>query len=1036
MEQKPLFDYTEEAFDPDYKGKTLAVSLHCHSAKSLDGGSTVANMMDRAIELGYSHFTLSEHGNVNSAAEMAEYAEKLAKKGKELKIFHSVEGYIRFPEDEKDTHITIGFKTRAAYEAYSRLTKHIFSDEQISIKFGDVKPIMTVQQFEELAQYPITVGTGCVGSWLNRLVLKGKLAEAKQRLDWMVALVGKDNVYDEFIVDDLSKHYVKPEYDANKNLIKQAFLRENECNPYVNCTDIGKGCNQVRREKLTGPLKIKPVASLDSHYSRKKDKRVQQARQHGTDWVMSNFQHMKGAAEFARDAKRHELPEKFIEELIDNTHEYAEQFKDYTFRTVKTDGWLMPTYSENKKWVWDTIKAINKIDLSNPIYCQRIEYEISVFADNGVSDFLNYVRLVREIVDIAEKNGILVNVRGSAGGSLVYFALGISVIDPIKYDLQFERHLTLGRLRSGAGIPDVDLDFSDNNLMKNLIQEKYGDNYIPISIDSLLKPKSAIKDAEREILGYVRPETEALTKSMPQIPQGENELEWLLGKEDDIEGHIPGYLDTNPELQKYAKSNPVIWDSVITMCGVDRQKGIHSCGLIVLPEPAQNIMPLYRVGGKDGTMATAFNPKGVEYVGGVKIDVLGVSKMLSIQKCMETLKTKGIHYSWGEFPHDDEVYKNIYWAGNLSSTFQTHTKGIADLCVKAKPRSIEDISILIALYRPSCLNAMVDWDPSFNGNLVDYYLGYRSGRVKPVIVHPDMIPIVEHTAGAFIFQEQILKTFRDIGGMSYEEAEIARRAIGKKDKAVLTKEAEKLTRSCIAKGWTEKQALSLFNNVVASGNYGFNCIDATQKIQTSQGPKEIQHITEQDLVAYWDGDEVKYESPSIVTKTGDREVWEVELEDGSTIRATPDHQFLIDGEWQTLEASLAMRAKRLTNLGVRPVYDLEMPSRSNFILENGMVAHNCSHSVSYAIVSYATAYLKHHHPLEWWCAELTVEAEDSDKLREYAHDIKDFILQPDIFSSHPTDFTIVGDKLQAPITMLKGVGADTAKGISLLLKKG
>lgn len=454
--------------------------------------------------------------------------------------------------------------------------------------------------------------------------------------------------------------------------------------------------------------------------------------------------------------------------------------------------------------------------------------------------------------------------------------------------------------------------------MLEILSEKYGDGVVPISIDSLLKPKSAIKDAERFMLGYVRPETEEMTKNMPNIPQGVDELEWLFGKDSEEEGlSVKGYFETDPVLQKYAKNNPDIWQTVTTMCGVQRQKSTHACGMITLHSPVQNFMPLYNVGGKGGTLATGFNPKGVEYVGGVKLDVLGVKTMHTIEKCMEMLNESGHNYHWGEFPHDEEVYKNIYHTGKLSATFQTHTKGIADLCVKAKPMSIDDLSIIIALYRPSCLNAQVDWDSSFTGNIVDYYLGYRSGRINPKFVHEDMIPIIGSTAGAFIFQEQLLKTFRDIGGMSYEEAEQARRAIGKKDKEVLVREANKLIAKCLERGWSEAQAKSLFHNVVASGEYGFNK----------------------------------------------------------------------------------------------------------------------SHSASYALVSYATAYLKYHHPLEFWCAELTVNAEDQDKLREYAHELGDLILPPDVFKSAGDKFIIEDGKLRTPLSSVKGVGAGTALAISKLFKK-
>jgi len=905
MSSSKLFDFSEGEWDNAFNGKTIAVSAHTHSDQSLDGGSSVEDMIDRAVELGYTHFTLSEHGNMNSAADLWAYAEKLRSKGKTIRPFHSVEGYIRFPEDDKDTHITIGFVKREAYEFYCRLTSLLFSPEQMVVKFGDVKPVMTVEQFQALAQYGIVVGTGCVGSWLNRLIMNGKFDEARKRLEWMISVIGKDNIYDEWIVDDLSKQYVKAEYDKNNRLIKPAFLKENECNPHLGCSDVGRGCNHARREHVTGKYKITPMASLDAHYARKRDKVVQDAKNYGSDWVMSNFQHLKGAEEFAFEAKKNQgLSDKFIEELIDNTHAYAERFNDYGFRTFK-EGWMLPSFDGNLKWVWETIESVGRVDISDPVYKERLDYEISVFYENGVADFLNYVRQVRDIVSLAEQNGVLCNVRGSAGGSLLYFALGISITDPIKYDLPFERHLTTGRIRSGS-LPDADLDFSDKNKIMEAIRRAYGDRTLPISVDMKLKPRSAIKDAERALLGAVRPETEILTKMMPQVPQGMDETEWLFGHQAEDGSHVHGYFEDSPDLQKYAAQNPEVWDLVMRMCGVLRQKGSHACGLVITQQSAHELFPLYRVGGKTGDLVTGFSPKGLEYVGGVKIDILGVKKMLTLQKCMNLVRERhGVSLEWGEFPHDEEVYKTVYWTGNTEGTFQTNTSGITELGKKTKPVSIQDLSNNIALYRPSCLDASPSWDPSFHGNLVDYYVGYRQGSIKPKILHSDLEPIVGSTAGAFVFQEQLLRVFRDIGGMSYEEAENVRRAIGKKDAKVLAEEGNKLMDACLARGWDKEAAVHLFDSVMASARYGFNCFSGDQRIKTRVGMVSMLDVVRNPgmfEVAYIDesGTE-RYEHPSFADQTGVRDILRVELEDGTVIEATPDHYFFDGSEWKTLQ---------------------------------------------------------------------------------------------------------------------------------------
>lgn len=793
-------------------------------------------------------------------------------------------------------------------------------------------------------------------------------------------------------------------------------------------------------------------------------------------------------------------------------------------------------------------------------------------------------------------------------------------------------------------VHNCDLDFSDKEKIIEVLKKEYGERFLPISIDMKLKPRSAIKDAERALFGSVRKETEIMTKMMPQVPQGAEETEWLLGYQNEDGEHVSGYFDQSPELQKYARNNPEVWDLVLQMCGVQRQKGqhacisfdelcdtsdgislfgnakdlcgkpisswssgvrdtvrlmlnngvilnctpdhkimingeeieaqsclnktisfksfvnyygaesvderllvllgwslrdehsfrsgnpcfhinsekdenllkildevsvdysfeyrldksmpgkvflegripeilnheherlpyffwdldkrsqkmlissflsavgvfsknksgkrclqfktshwrlasdlahwfaaenvrvdfgyspafepspgesrsarseifsyeieldcnldwfndfflmqdhkqenlnkflskidqnaqkvhksseivvsriekgeqqevfdfnepsenvgyvsgmlVHNCGIVILPKTASEYFPVYRVGGKRGELVTAFSPKGLEYVGGIKIDILGVKKMHSLQKCMNLIeKRHGRKLEWGEFDHDIEVYKSIYWSGDTEGTFQTNTSGITELGRKTKPESVIDIANNISLFRPSCLDASPTWDPDFQGNLVDYYVASRNGSVRPKFIHEDLIPIVGTTAGSFVFQEQVLKTFRDIGGMTYEEAESVRRSIGKKDVKTLATEGERLKKQCLKRGWTEEQAENLFETIMASSRYGFNM----------------------------------------------------------------------------------------------------------------------AHGVSYAIVSYDCAYLKHHYSLEFWASELSCEFDNEDKLRKYSELLGDMILQPDILKSHPTDFIIEGDKLRAPLSLLKGVGIAVVEDIQKIL---
>lgn len=907
-----LWNYEAFKGEISFRKKNLACCVHSHTdVGSLDGASTVEDMIDRMKEVGMTHVSVTEHGSLNSAAAIHRISDK-----KGMKVIHGVEAYIFWEDDilppKKDKygnenqeyyHMTIGFKTKEAYEAYCRLTKVIYSDERM---FRN-KPVMVWKEFEELAQHGITVGTGCVGSWCNKPILAGYgIKEAAKRIDKVISVIGKENLFDEVIVDDLTLEYVKPSKDG----LVAAHLKPNECLPWFNGPDIQREINKIRLP-YTRALGIKPVFSQDAHYATKKHKLVQDAK--SVDWIMAQFQHVKSAGELVEEAKASHgsfLNEKDFEEFIDNTHAYADMFSGYKFLTIKDRAWKIPNISSTpKREIANRVKALGKVDLNNKEYRDRLNYEISVLNGNPKLNGLNYLLMVSDIAKMARDAGVLMQVRGSGGGCLLLYALGISVTDPLKYDLQFERFLTAGRINANTP-PDVDMDFSDKHKVLDIMKETYGDRMVPLGIDTLMKPKSAIKDAERFILGEVRESTSLMTIKMPGVPQGVDENDWMFGYEDEHGEFHAGYFEKDPTLQQYATDNPEIWSTILTMTGVARQKGVHACAVIVADEPIHNFIPLYRIGAsKKSTLATAFSPKDVEYVGGLKVDILGVNALNTIQRAVESIKKRtGKTYDWDLYPLQEDVFADIYHTGNTSATFQTKTSGITDLCQTTKPTSVDDISNLVALYRPSCLDWKIE-RPDFTGNAVQYYVACRNGTATPAYIHPDIEPIYRSTSGVPLFQEQILRTFRDIAGYSYEQAETVRRAIGKKDAITLSKELGALKSAAISRGWTEEQGQALCDMVEASSRYGFNK----------------------------------------------------------------------------------------------------------------------SHSASYSIVSYNTAYLKKNYPIDFWLAELSAEAENEDKIREYASELVDILLPVDILKSDSLEYKIEGNKLRPPLITMKGVGGNAAK---------
>jgi DNA polymerase III subunit alpha len=465
------------------------------------------------------------------------------------------------------------------------------------------------------------------------------------------------------------------------------------------------------------------------------------------------------------------------------------------------------------------------------------------------------------------------------------------------------------------GIVCHNCDFPNKEQMLGILQAEWGDRVIPLSIDTLARPKSAIKDVERYMNDKVSPETEILTKGMDGVPQNVSGHDWLFGYLDNEGNLVDGEFDKNLDLKKYAENNPDLWQAIVKSIGTIRQKGSHASGVAILPEAAQNIMPLYRVGGfKEGQLVTGFGPKDCENLGVMKVDILGVKKMAVIAKCFQLIKEKtGETLIWEEFKHEPDVYTKVIHVGRTEGLFQLQTPGLTNLCKKSKPNSIVELSNLIALYRPGCL----DWDMSdcgFEGNAVSYYVECAAGNFKPFYIHPDLEPILNKSFGVCLMQEQTLRIFRDIGGFTYETAETVRRAIGKKDAKALEEAFHQLEQKCLERGWSEPNVKSLRNMIMASSKYSFNA----------------------------------------------------------------------------------------------------------------------SHSVSYGIVAYNTAWLKYFYPLEFWCAELSIE-QDEDTLSQYANLLGDILIQPDVMISHPTEWTIQDKRLVAPLNRIKGVGEKAAVDIRRLI---
>lgn len=846
--------------------KPLACGFHSHTDISLDGGSTVEGKIKRAAQLGRIADCVTDHGLMSNLVPHWTAAQKLLKDKKisiPIKSIHGIEAYIidplRQPKVFKNgkiepryMHITIHFKDVEAYRYFCQLTPKM--EARAVMRYGERKPLMTIEELEAISGH-ITLGSGCLGGLVQQNVLRGQFDWARQMYERIRHIAGPGNFFVEVFPHILDKEWHRPERDAAGTIIKPGefvpittvkmdeWMPEPE--PCKGGIDIQKMPNQFvldMAKRYGDPV----IISLDDHYAAPEDKVVQEARiGNGQEGLKFYGTYASFTTEECAESFRRQLDVKDfdIEQWVDNSYRFVELFDKYKLESSK-DRWLLPTTemvynvqgASSKVKLWELIKHHGRLpaatDERHKTYMDRLKYEVSVLADNGVADFLPYFFVLEDAAQYAKKNGIMWNTRGSAGGSLVLFLIGVSITDPIKYGLPFERFLTLGRIKSGS-LPDIDTDWEDRDLILQYLRQKYGEQVALIATNLMLRLKSSILDVERSTKGMVSAETHIMCRAIKGAPQGVSDKDWLFGYKDKTTGaEVKGFWDESASaaLRKYSTDNPEIWSTVLKCIGITKTRGIHAGGIVLTPGPVQNHMPLVLADEERG-YATAYDMKSVEYVGGVKYDFLGVTTLKALGISMRSIRdTIGIDMEWGEFPHDPAVYSEIMAKDLMEAIFQLNTNIARPYVARIKPKRVLDAALITSMCRPGTLDAPSP-DPSdgVEKTAATYFVDCAQGKRKAYYIHADLeaLECMRETYGILIYQEQTLELFRELAGYSYEQAEEVRRGIGKKDKDLLNKHSAVLKQKCIERGWTEKQASRLFDSIEASAKYSFNKSHAT-----------------------------------------------------------------------------------------------------------------------------------------------------------------------------------------------------------------
>ncbi len=472
--------------------------------------------------------------------------------------------------------------------------------------------------------------------------------------------------------------------------------------------------------------------------------------------------------------------------------EYIVQNSNVSFE--KRDG-LLPIYDENINSFEYLSSLCNKglkKRLANNVtnvYQERLNYELDVINKMG---FCDYFLVVWDYVKYAKFNNILVGPgRGSAAGSLVSYCLGITDVDPIKYDLLFERFLNPERVT----MPDIDIDFDSEkrNIVTDYVMKKYGEKRaIGIITFNTLGAKQVIRDVGR-VLNISLPIIDEIAKS---ITSKELKDSYVMGSK------FYRLINSNSEYMKLYKAS-------LKLEGLPRHISVHAAGVVMSSVPIDEVIPLYK--NPLGMYVSAFSKDYLEPLGLLKMDFLGLDNLTLISNVIDEIrKNEGINISFEKIPLDDKKTLKIFRDVDTDGIFQFESVGMKRFLSKLKINSFDDIATALALYRPG---------PMDN---IDLFIARREGREKIDYIHPDLEDILKPTYGIIIYQEQIMQIVRKMASYSYGEADILRRAMSKKKESIILNEKPKFIKGSLNNGYDERTATEVYDLILKFANYGFN----------------------------------------------------------------------------------------------------------------------------------------------------------------------------------------------------------------------
>ncbi len=747
------------------------VHLHVHTDYSLlDGASSYKKMIARAKAMGQKAIAITDHGNMFGALRFYRECKDQGMNplvGCEFYVAPGSRGERGGSEhNTKYYHLVLIAKNEEGYRNLMVLTSKSFTEGMY------YKPRIDEELIRQYSKGLVCL-SACIAGQLPSLLLDGKIKEAEALARRYRDIFGDENYFIE-----LQDHGIREQKEVAPKLIAMA-----------------------RR------LGIPMVVTNDAHYSEKKDYIAQDILLCiGTKRTRNEPGRMKfdGDQFYLKDAD--EMAALFPEypEMLSNTARIAAMCD----LTIPKPGPILPIYQIPAEYPTkeDYITHIVNEGLKDryPVITdeirQRADYELSVIIK---MDFVGYFLIVWDFINWAKTHGIPVGPgRGSGAGSIVAYAMTITDIDPLRYKLLFERFLNPDRI----SMPDfdVDFDFERRQEVIEYVRQKYGEDQVgQIITFGTLKPKQAIKDVGR-VLEIPLAEINALTKLVPDVPKA----------------HMQDAFEPNPKIQGSGQLAPYkedprykeLFEIATALEGDNRNTSLHACGMVIGRTKLTDYVPVYK-DGKTGKVASQYTMDLIEDCGLVKMDFLGLKTLTLIRHAEDLIRKRGgdlANFSVKEMSDSDPATFKMLSDGKSTAIFQFESQGMQNILKRAKPDKMEDIIALNALYRPGPMA------------YIDQFIESKFDPAKIKYPDPCLEDILSETYGVIVYQEQVMQVAQRIAGYSLGQADLLRRAMGKKKPEVLAKEKVPFIEGAVKAGFTAEHAEEIFEILVPFAGYGFN----------------------------------------------------------------------------------------------------------------------------------------------------------------------------------------------------------------------